>query len=140
MPRTITDVPASGTRRYRMGQYGSGTVAFPGFTKCAWPTAGKFLNLVFWVEDAPGEGNAFTLTMVLDGVETALTCTISGTDTTARDVAHSVGVGAAQSDRFGRLDDAHDATCPAVSALPRPLQRNSQMLSNGDDVIGRQLE
>ena len=73
MPRTITDVPASGTRRYRMGQYGSGTDAFPGFTKCAWPTAGKFLNLVFWVEDAPGEGNAFTLTMVLDGVETALT-------------------------------------------------------------------
>lgn len=57
-----------------------------------WDVDGTFDNLVIRLKTAPGIGHSVTCTVRLDGVDTALTCTISGASLTARDTTHSFAV------------------------------------------------
>lgn len=93
MPRTVAAL-ANGIR-YRIGAGSGGTLAFPGFTQCAWPVAGSFSNLVLWVQAPPGVGNSWTLTLEKNGVLTPLTVTITDLNVTARLTGVSVAVGEA---------------------------------------------
>ncbi len=70
-----------------------------GLRRCVWPTAGVFNNLALVLESAPGVGNSVTITLRTGTnaapSNTALTVTISGTDTvgqiTVTDVSISAG-------------------------------------------------
>lgn len=58
------------------------------------PCSGTFSNLRVRVGSAPGTNKSFAFTVLKNGVATALTCTISGSNTTASDLTHSFTVAA----------------------------------------------
>lgn len=60
------------------------------------PSAGKVGNLRVALEDAPGAGNSWTFALMVDGVASALTVTISGTGTTGSDVSNKVSISAGE--------------------------------------------
>jgi len=62
-----------------------------------WPVAGVFANLLITGVVAPGAGKSWTFTVRKNGVDTALTVTISDTATSARDSTHTVSVAAGDS-------------------------------------------
>src|SRR6266853_3709972 len=57
-----------------------------------WPVVGTFRNWVISTDVAPGVGKTCTYTVRKNGVDTALTVTLSGTQTTGSDLTHSVSV------------------------------------------------
>lgn len=57
-----------------------------------WPATGTFRNFVVSTDVAPGVGKTCTYTVRKNGVDTALTVTLSGTQTTGSDLTHSVAV------------------------------------------------
>ena len=60
-------------------------------------TAGIIDNLFIELETAPGEGKSYIFTLRVNGAPSALTVTISNTDTTGNDIIHSVSVSAGDS-------------------------------------------
>ena len=54
------------------------------------PTPGDFKKLYAVANTAPGAGNSYIFTIQKDDVDTAVTCTISGTATTCNDTSNSV--------------------------------------------------
>lgn len=60
-------------------------------------TGGTINNLYVQQQTAPGAGTTRTYTLRVNGADTALTCTVSGTGTTASDTTHSVSVSAGDS-------------------------------------------
>lgn len=58
------------------------------------PEAGNLRNLAVMVGTAPGAGTSWAFTLRVNGVDTALTCTVSNTSTTASDQSHTVAVNA----------------------------------------------
>lgn len=57
-------------------------------------TAGTFRNLRVVTSAAPGVGKSWTVTLRVNGSSSALTVTISGTDTDEEDITHDVSVSA----------------------------------------------
>lgn len=56
--------------------------------------SGTMSDLFVELTTAPGVGNTVTITLMLNGVASALTCTVSGTATTASDTTNTVTVSA----------------------------------------------
>lgn len=54
--------------------------------------SGKLKSLKVELSGAPGSGKSYTITLRINGVDTALTCTIANTDTTGSDTTHQVTV------------------------------------------------
>lgn len=77
--------------------------------------AGTFQNLVFQVTTPPGTGASWTMTLFQNGSPTALTCTISGTNTIASDTSHNITV--TPGDTFG-LNVTSTGT-PAATTFPQ---------------------
>jgi len=57
-------------------------------------TAGVIKNMYARSEDAPSSGDTNAYTLMLNGSATSLTCTVSGTDTSANDTSNTVTVAA----------------------------------------------
>lgn len=72
-------------------------------------SAGVIENLFAEVTTAPGTGETVTITLRLNGADTALTCTISGTGTTASDTTHTVTVAAGDSVCYKTVTSASSA-------------------------------
>jgi hypothetical protein len=60
------------------------------------PLSGTLSKLYVSVTTAPGVGNTITATLRVNGSDTAVTCTISGTSTTASDLTHTAAITAGQ--------------------------------------------
>ena len=60
------------------------------------PSAGTISKLRIVMDGAPGAGTSYTFVLMVDGVASALTVTISGTDTEGTDLSNSVSVSAGQ--------------------------------------------
>lgn len=58
------------------------------------PDAGTFDNLYVKLAGSPGAGKSYQFTLMVNGVASALTCTVSDTNTTASDTSNSVSVSA----------------------------------------------
>lgn len=56
------------------------------------PTNGSFDNMYVDLESAPGGTQIASFTLVLNGLDTSLTCQVSGTGKTCNDTTHSVNV------------------------------------------------
>ena len=56
------------------------------------PSAFTASNLIVELSMPPGLGNSYTFTLRQNGVDTGLTCTISGASTTGSDIVHTVSV------------------------------------------------
>ncbi len=54
------------------------------------PIAGTVGNFTVFLETAPSTGSSWTLTLRKNGVDTAVTCTVSGTGQTCSDATHTV--------------------------------------------------
>lgn len=61
------------------------------------PHAETINELRVTVATAPGVGKSYAVTLMVNGVASALTCTISGTATSAQDLTHSVSISALDS-------------------------------------------
>jgi len=60
------------------------------------PTSGTFSNLRAHLPTAPGSGNSVAFTVVKSDVDQALTCTISGTNTSCADTTNSFTISAGE--------------------------------------------
>jgi len=58
------------------------------------PVAGTISNFYVILNGSPGSGNSFTFVVRKNGVDTLVTCTISGTNTTGSDLTNSVSFAA----------------------------------------------
>lgn len=56
------------------------------------PTSGSIRNLYIKLQTAPGSGKSRTFELNLNGASSALTCTVSDTNTTCNDTTHSVSI------------------------------------------------
>jgi len=56
------------------------------------PTGGNISSLRIKLNAAPGAGKSYAFVLMVNNVASALTCTVSGTDTTAQDTANVVAV------------------------------------------------
>ncbi len=77
------------------------------------PTGGEFRELRIHLVTAPGAGNSHAFTLMVDGVASALTLTISNTDQDGVDAVNSVAVTAGQSVELRDVG----ASTPAVSRV-----------------------
>ncbi len=80
------------TNHYLNGWTGGGEQTYMGRTVI--PAVGKLQALRVVVAAAPGAGKSYTFTVNKNGSNQSLAVTISGTDTTGVDIAHSVTVAA----------------------------------------------
>lgn len=78
--------------------------------------AGVVRKLYAAVDVAPGSGKNIVCTLVKNGVDTALTCTISGTGKTASDIVHDVTVAAGDLLELKAVSDSGATTNNALSA------------------------
>jgi hypothetical protein len=60
----------------------------------AMPAAGTISNLRVRLSGAPGAGTSYTFLVRKNGVDTAVTCTVSGTATECSDLANSIAFSA----------------------------------------------
>lgn len=80
---------AAGTTAYTWTQANNATEAN---VEGQVPIAGAVRNLSVFTQPAPGSGQSVTVTFRLNSADTAITCTVSGTNNTCTDVAHSLSV------------------------------------------------
>jgi hypothetical protein len=57
-----------------------------------WAVTGTFNNLSITLASAPASGKSIAFTLLVNGVASALTCTVSNTATAAQDSTHSVSI------------------------------------------------
>lgn len=69
------------------------------------PVNGTISHLVARADFAAGVGESYKITVLKNGVDTSLTCTISNLDTTCTDSTHKVSVNA-QDSVVGRIDSS----------------------------------
>jgi hypothetical protein len=60
-------------------------------------TSGSLTNLKVLINNAPGAGNSWTITVRKNGASTSVTCTISNPNTSCTDTTHSVTFAASDS-------------------------------------------
>jgi hypothetical protein len=58
------------------------------------PMAGNVSNFYVVLNGSPGSGKSYTFVVRKEGLDTPVTCTISGTDTIGSDLTHSVSFAA----------------------------------------------
>ncbi len=72
--------------------YGNSAIATIFYSSQIMPTPGTLKYLVAELQDAPGGTKSVKFTLLVNGVATAVTCTISGTATTGSDLVNEVAV------------------------------------------------
>lgn len=108
----VAALAASATQYYGPGQ--ASTTQGRAIFVCN--LAGVLRKLYAAVDVAPGSGKNIVLTLVKNGVDQALTCTINGTGKTASDLVHDVTVAAGDLLELKAVSDSGATTNNALSA------------------------
>lgn len=108
----VTALAASTTQYYGPGQ--ASTTLGRAIFVCNRP--GVVRKLYAAVDVAPGSGKNIVLTLMVNGVASALTCTISGTGKVASDIVHDVTVAAGDLLELRAVSDSGSTTNNALSA------------------------
>ena len=79
-----------------MGPFDLGSSTTESDVSAQFPISGTLSRLEVFAQASPGGGNSWVLTLRVNGVNSSVTCTITGTATRCSDLANSVAITANQ--------------------------------------------